>query len=93
MNNYDFLTTNEQLGIPIAPCRGIPHSGRILLMESRTKLKESSTSTEKDWNPGHWNSESTVWNPGSKTVLDFLTWGDPQLKKKYKIRLILLVIN
>ena len=77
MDNYDFLTTNEQLGIPIAPCRGIPHSGRILLMESRTKLKESSTSTENDWNPGHWNSESTVWNPGSKTVLDFLTWGDP----------------
>ena len=48
---------------------------------------------ENDWNPGHWNSESTVWNPGSKTVLDFLTWGDPYLKKKYKIRLILLVIN
>ena len=23
-----------------------------------------------------WNPESTAWNPESKTVLDFLTWGE-----------------
>ena len=28
--------------------------------------------TDKTWNP-----RSTGWNPESKTVLDFLTWGKP----------------
>ena len=44
-----------------------------------------------DWNPetnfhwqrlesSTWNSESTAWNPESKTVLDFLTWGETDLR-------------
>ena len=27
-------------------------------------------------NPQAWNPESTAWNPESKTLLDYLTWGD-----------------
>jgi len=26
-------------------------------------------------NPQTWNPESTAWNPESKTLLDYLTWG------------------
>ena len=28
-------------------------------------------------NPQTWNPESTPWNPESKTLLDYLTWGEP----------------
>ena len=38
-----------------------------------TKNLESST----------WNLESTAWNPESKTVLDFLTWGEPPYMEHY----------
>ena len=27
-------------------------------------------------NPRMWNPESTAWNPESKTLLDYLTWGE-----------------
>ena len=27
-------------------------------------------------NPQAWNPESTAWNPESKTLLDYLTWGE-----------------
>ena len=27
-------------------------------------------------NPQTWNPESTAWNPESKTLLDYLTWGE-----------------
>ena len=27
-------------------------------------------------NPQTWNPESTAWNPESRTLLDYLTWGD-----------------
>ena len=30
-------------------------------------------------NPQAWNPESTAWNPESKTLLDYLTWGDSSL--------------
>ena len=26
-----------------------------------------------------WNPESTAWNPESKTLLDYLTWGDESI--------------
>ena len=55
-------------------------------LESRIRLKESDVPlTTGIWNPSSpvinpkpstWNSESTAWNPQSKTVLDFLTWGN-----------------
>ena len=35
-------------------------------------------STDKDWNP-----ESMARNPESKTVLDFLTWGESELKPNF----------
>ena len=37
----------------------------------RTIGIQNPSSTDKDWNP-----ESTAWSPESKTVLDFLTWGE-----------------
>ena len=27
-------------------------------------------------NPQTWNPESTAWNPESRTLLDYLTWGN-----------------
>ena len=39
---------------------------RIQNLSSTDKKSESST----------WTPESTALNPGSKTVLDFLTWGE-----------------
>ena len=30
-------------------------------------------------NPQAWNPESTAWNPESKTLLDYLTWGEKGL--------------
>ena len=31
-------------------------------------------------NPQAWNPESTAWNPESKTLLDYLTWGEVMIK-------------
>ena len=28
------------------------------------------------WNAGLWIAESTVWNPESKTALDYILWGE-----------------
>ena len=77
MNNYDFLTTNEQLGIPIAPCRGIRIPVEFYLWNPEYSSRNPQAPLGKTAKAGYWNSESTVWDPGSKTVLDFLTWGDP----------------
>ena len=32
-------------------------------------------------NPQTWNPESTAWNPESKTLLDYLTWGEKLLNE------------
>ena len=35
------------------------------------------------WNPEStgMDPESTAWNPESKTLLDYLTWGDPSVHR------------
>ena len=40
--------------------------------------RESKFHWQRMWNlvPGIWNLESTAWNPGSKTVLYYLTWSE-----------------
>ena len=37
------------------------------------------------WNPEStaWNPESTAWNPESKTLVDYLTWGELKLERKF----------
>ena len=35
-------------------------------------------------NPRTWNPESTMWNPESKALLDYLTWADRTYQRKYK---------
>ena len=59
--------------------------------EHENKVQRKELKPEKKWNPPlfrirnplRWNPESstrdpesTAWNPGSKTVLDSLTWGE-----------------
>ena len=69
------------------PCKGIRivQSERFLLVESGIQLKDTGigltiSSIDKDWNP-----KSTAWNPESKTVLDFLTWGGRFFREGYSL--------
>jgi len=50
-------------------------ANRILKSEIQP-LMESGIHGCGIWNPQTWNPESTAWNPESKTLLDYLTWGD-----------------
>ena len=60
-------------------------------IRTRNEVRRKALKPEKKWNPALFgirnpvcwnpesitrNPESTAWNPESKTVLDFLTWGD-----------------
>ena len=61
------------------PCSNDKKSG-IQSLESgiRNPYKDLNPESKFHWHrleSSTWNSESTAWNPESKTVLDSLTWG------------------
>ena len=50
----------------------------IQLKESGIRNPESKFHPTKTVKFSAWNRKSTEWNPESKTVLDFPTWGEKQ---------------
>ena len=56
-----------------------PESNHNRNPESRLLVTESGIHGCGIRNPQTWNPESTAWNPESKTLLDYLTWGEKEL--------------
>ena len=58
--------------------------------EMRRKALKQKKNLESSpfWNPesSTRNPESTGWNPESKTVMDSLTWGDPEHRVWIRVR-------
>ena len=44
-------------------------------------------------NPRTWNPKSTAWNPESKTLLDYLTWGEKCNSLTNGYRNLLMVLD
>ena len=70
------------------PCLYGKIRARKQSVKKRIKTGQKMESTSF-WNPesSTRNPESTAWNPESKTVLDFLTWGEKELRYKSVTRL------
>jgi len=81
----------KRVNLSFAPCKRIRirESGKFLLVESGIRkiwfvesgilgfgIRNTAQGIRNPTNPAIWNQEYTASNPESKTVLDFLTWGE-----------------
>ena len=79
---------------PFTPRKGIQfqESGKILLGFVIRNTTQGIRNPTNDWNPkskfywqrlesSSWNPESTAKNPGFRTVLDPLTWGETSISR------------